>query len=213
VYVPYEYTPDKRWPIILWLHGGGPRGADGLSHTNTDIAAAIRQNSQRFPAIVVMPQARDGHRWDDAMKRQTVAALEASTREFHGDIDRTYLGGYSMGGRGTWTLAWQQPDRFAALIVIAGPVVDIPPEWTADQRATALREIEFLRAGDPYAALASKIRNIPIRIFHGLADTLAHPEESQLMDRALRRVDADVKLTEYPGLGHDSARALNEPEL
>jgi acetyl esterase/lipase len=77
VYVPYEHTPDRSWPVILWLHGGGERGDDGLRPTTRDIAAAIRQNRQRFPAIVVIPQARRGHRWDRAMKAQAVAALDA----------------------------------------------------------------------------------------------------------------------------------------
>ena len=29
VYVPREYTPDNRWPVILFLHGGGTAGHDG----------------------------------------------------------------------------------------------------------------------------------------------------------------------------------------
>ena len=82
-----------------------------------------------------------------------------------------------------------------------------------EERETARREIEFLRASDPYATLALKIRSIPIRLFHGSADTLARPEESRLMERALRQLNAEVKLTEYAGLGHDATPALADAEL
>src|SRR6185369_15689883 len=33
VYVPMEYTPSRRWPVILFLHGSGERGTDGRLQT------------------------------------------------------------------------------------------------------------------------------------------------------------------------------------
>jgi len=33
VYVPRDYAPDKKWPVILFLHGAGERGSDGLKQT------------------------------------------------------------------------------------------------------------------------------------------------------------------------------------
>ena len=55
-YVPYDYDPAKRWPLILFLHGMGERGRDGLIQTEVGIGTAIRRRSERFPCIVVMPQ-------------------------------------------------------------------------------------------------------------------------------------------------------------
>jgi len=33
VYIPPSYTSSRRWPMILFLHGGGERGDDGLLQT------------------------------------------------------------------------------------------------------------------------------------------------------------------------------------
>src|SRR5213596_2660142 len=56
VYVPADYASKPSWPAILFLHGAGERGDDGLLQTNVGLAPAIRQNPSRYPAIVVFPQ-------------------------------------------------------------------------------------------------------------------------------------------------------------
>ena len=33
VFVPFSYTASQRWPVILFLHGAGERGDDGLLQT------------------------------------------------------------------------------------------------------------------------------------------------------------------------------------
>ena len=214
VYVPADYSADRLWPVILFLHGAGERGADGLLQTDVGIGTAIRKHSARFPAIVVLPQARSDHRWDDAMQAQAVAALEAATMEFHGDRDRTYLTGLSMGGRGAWILAGKAPERFAALVVIAGPVTYIPETWTTIEKETAFREGDFLRSADPYGAVAAKVKSLPIRLFHGSADMAVPVTESRQMAAALQRLGTDVKYTEYEGLPHNSwDRAYAELDL
>ena len=58
VYVPREFSRLKTYPVILALHGGGSYGSDGLKQTDGGLARAIRLNPERFPAIVVFPQAK-----------------------------------------------------------------------------------------------------------------------------------------------------------
>ena len=53
VYVPVGYTPDKEWPLIVFLHGMGERGTDGWKQAEVGIGRAIRLNPERFPALVV----------------------------------------------------------------------------------------------------------------------------------------------------------------
>src|SRR5262249_18225588 len=115
VYIPQDWSPQEKWPIILFLHGGGESADDGLIQTQVGIGAAIREHRSRIPAIVVLPQCPKDRGWvqsetDDA----AMAALEAATAEFHADADRTYLTGISMGGYETWHLAAKFPGRFAA---------------------------------------------------------------------------------------------------
>jgi predicted peptidase len=57
VYVPRAFDPTRRWPVILALHGGGEYGGDGLRQTAGALARAIRLHPERYPAIVVFPQA------------------------------------------------------------------------------------------------------------------------------------------------------------
>src|ERR1700686_4344841 len=63
VFVPDNWTPKQKWPIILFLHGSGDRADDGLQPTNSGIGTAIRMDRSRVPAIVVMPQCRKNLWW------------------------------------------------------------------------------------------------------------------------------------------------------
>src|SRR5262249_29221279 len=99
VFVPNNWDTHQKWPVLLFLHGSGERGFDGLQQTDVGIGHAIRQNSAHWPMVVVMPQCRMGSLWtDDNMRKQAMSALEKSIKDFHGDPDRVYLTGLSMGG-------------------------------------------------------------------------------------------------------------------
>src|SRR6266850_2662691 len=63
VFVPEDWASKKVWPIILFLHGAGERGDDGLVQTQVGIGRAIRVDRRRFPAIVVIPQCRKEIWW------------------------------------------------------------------------------------------------------------------------------------------------------
>ena len=96
VYVPANWTPHQKWPIVLFLHGAGERGDDGIQQTDVGIGTAIRSNPSVIPAIVVMPQCRKNIWWvQPPMDDLAIATLEAATKEFHGDTRRTYLTGLS----------------------------------------------------------------------------------------------------------------------
>ena len=51
VFVPDNWSPNQKWPIILFLHGAVERGSDGLLQTHVGIAPAIREGRSRFPAL------------------------------------------------------------------------------------------------------------------------------------------------------------------
>jgi len=210
VYVPVEFASQKKWPIVLFLHGSGERGSDGLIQTDVGIGHALRLGRAKAPFVVVMPQCREGKIWGDPeMQAQALAALDASIKEFHGDRNRVYLTGLSMGGYGTWELAISHPGRFAALVPICGglrPLNDMPElhsSLTGDAKVT-----------DPYAETAKRVGNTPVWIFHGDADQSVPVEESRHMAEALKAAKGNVKYTEYPGVNHNSwDRAYAEPEL
>jgi predicted peptidase len=201
VSVPADWNADRTWPVVLFLHGSNERGEDGIVQSEVGLALAVRKHPERFPAIVVMPQCRPGVDWSSpAMEAQILAALDASTKEFHGDPRRVYLTGFSMGGYGTWSIAAKYPNRFAAIVVVCGGI-----QWPTPPRITK---------EEPYAAIARKVAEIPIWVFHGNADRNVFVTESREMVKLLRELHADVRYTEYDGVAHESwDSAYGEPEL
>jgi len=195
VYVPENWSPKQKWPVILFLHGAGERADDGMFQTQVGIGKGIREHRDRFPAIVVLPQCRKDHWWAQSpMDEVAIASLEAATKEFHGDKDRTYLTGLSMGGYGTWHLAAKYPGRFAAIAPICGGV--LMPDTARLQQASDT---------SPYTEVAKKIGGkTPTWIFHGGDDPTVPVTESQRMNEAMKALGGDVHYTEYPGVGHDS---------
>ncbi len=214
VYVPVDYTPDKLWPIALFLHGSGERGDDGLVQTQAGLGSAIRGDRKRFPMLVVMPQAQPDTRWTGAMAAQALAALDQSIKEFHGDPQRVYLTGLSMGGQGVWYIAAANPHRFAAIAPICGYVNLDAADFTDAQNRALIAQYPFIAEKDPYAAVAKRIGKTPVWIFHGAADDLVPPAESRNMAEQLRAQGDEVRFNEYPGVNHGAwDRAYAEPEL
>ena len=202
VYVPRGFQRSISFPIILALHGGGEYGKDGLLQTDGGLARAIRRHVERFPAIVVFPQSPPGGTpgFQALGERIALAALDKSVAEFNADASRTYLTGLSMGGNGSWYLAYHHDDRFAAVVVVCGFV----GEFTGTTSGVHYPPIVPASTTDPYATIAQKISRLPIWIFHGDADPTVPVDESRRMAAALKANGANVQYTELPGVGHNA---------
>ena len=200
VFVPREYSKEKRWPIILALHGGGEYGSDGMKQTNVGLAPSIRRNAERFPAIVIFPQAKADLQpgWQLDGGRAAMAALDKTLREFNGDPNRIVLTGYSAGGNGTWFLASRYPERFAAIV----PVCAFVSEFRG--RSTPVLYSSLAAGDDPYTKVAQKVAKLPIWIFHGAKDDVVLPEESRKMFAALKKLGSNVQYTELPNANHNA---------
>lgn len=197
VYVPADYAASgARWPVILFLHGAGERGANGLVQTNVGIASAIRSSPARYPALVVMPQVPTDSLWLGTPAQAAIAALDATMAEYRTDPDRVYLTGLSMGGNGTWNLAYQFPQRFAAVAAICSFVTPMP----------MLRGSHAIVPGDgdaAFATLARRLASVPVWIFHGEVDPVVPVTESRRAAEALKAAGGNVRYTEIMGGGHN----------
>jgi predicted peptidase len=209
VYVPASFAPSKKWPVVFFLHGYGGRGKDGEGQMEQGLPVRLRETKD-FPAIVVMPQSREGAWWGDPeMEAQAFAALDAAMKEFNGDPDRIYLTGLSMGGYGTWAFGYKYPEKFAALVPVCGGVVAnrrflSPPAWHP----------LTVKPDDPYGETASRLTKVPIWAFHGEADPRVPVTESRKLTEAVKARGGDVRYTEYPGVAHNSwDKAYWEEEL
>ena len=166
VYLPEEWRRDdhKQWPIILFLHGRGERGSEGMWQTQIGLPQAVRDHPERWPFVIVMPQCPLANYWTDPeMLAMAMAALDRETEEFHGDPERTYLTGLSLGGYGAWELARLHPRRWAAVAIAAGGIFwsYAPERW---QQASTL-PAEYARA----------VGRLPLWLFHGSQDDVVVP--------------------------------------
>jgi predicted peptidase len=199
VYVPRDWTPGRRWPVIVALHGGGEYGTDGLTPTIGALAKAIREHPDRFPAVVVFPHGHPGGAgWQGTNADAAMKEIDGALREFHGDPARVYLTGYSAGGNGAWWLAYHHPGRFAAAVIVCGFVT----AFTGRQSHNDYPAIAPASAADPYAEVARGVGALPIWLVHGDADKNVSVEESRHMFAALKLAGDDVHYIELPGVEH-----------
>ncbi len=204
VYLPEDYRrgDHREWPVILFLHGRGERGVEGMWQTQIGLPLQVRDHPERWPFVIVMPQCTFPSFWTDRpMLDMAMAELDQETEELHGDPRRTYLTGISMGGYGALELARDYPHRWAAIMIASGgPFWSYAPErW----REASTLPAEYARA----------VGRTPVWMFHGSEDNVVPERESELMFNALKSGGGHVRLWVYQGMHHDSwARAYNEPE-
>ncbi len=209
VYVPPGYDPARRWPVVLFLHGAGEAGTDGVRHTEVGLGRALRDHPGGCPAVVVCPQGPRGDVGGGERARIALAALDATIGEFHGDPGRVSLAGLSLGAYGAWVLAAEDPSRWAGIVSVAGGIV--PPPY---MRARLPELPPALAAGDPYAATARRVKGIPAWLFHGEDDATVPVTESRKLVAALKAAGASPRYTEYAGAPHNVwDRAFADPAL
>ena len=182
-YLPTDYEAQEKWPVLLFLHGSGERGTD-LEKVKVHGPPKLIAGGKQFPFIVIAPQCPRFQRWEMSQLGALLDHVEATLKV---DADRTYVTGLSLGGYGTWQLAANFPDRFAAIVPICG-------------------------GGEPDSAAV--ISHLPVWNFHGALDRAVPLKASEEMIAALRKAGAEPKFTVYPEAGHDSWTATYEnPEL
>ncbi|MBM4042568.1 MAG: phospholipase [Planctomycetes bacterium] len=174
LYLPPGYERGrKRWPLLLFLHGAGERGKDPELVKKHGPPRLIAEGHE-FPFIVVSPQCPKGQSWSTDVLHALLDELGGSYRV---DTRRVYLTGLSMGGYGTWSLACERPERFAAIAPICG-------------------------GGN--RLLAHGLKDVPVWAFHGAKDEVVPLAESERMVDAVKGCGGKAKLTVYPEAGHDS---------
>jgi predicted peptidase len=187
VYVPPEYTAENVWPVVLFLHGSGERGTDGLLQTEVGIGTTLRRNHTLIPAIVVMPQCRPLKTWTGDMALMATRCVDDVARDYKLDPQRVYLTGLSLGGAGAFFLGGRLTDTFAAIITVCG-------------------------FGD--TADAAGLAKTPIWIWHGSADRNVPVKQSREMADAIKKAGGEVKFTEIPGGDHFIwDKVYSDPEL
>jgi predicted peptidase len=231
VFVSSKVTRDKKAPLVLALHGfsgnhgtfmrtaavdaaeeGGyilvgamgysPSGSFGMPFGGRGAARGPAPAPTEGPAAV--PAAPRGGRGgapiggtavtDPAMvaelsEKDALYVLEMVSKEFNVDDRRIYLMGHSLGGGGALYMGEKYADTWAAVAPLAPAAFGF--EWTA----------------------ASKLRNVPLLIMQGEADTTVRPASSQALADQLRALNFQCEIKIMPGLDHGTIIAGAMPDV
>jgi predicted peptidase len=161
-------------PLIIFLHGSGERGSD-LNKVKAWGPPAIVEKNADFPFMLVSPQVPENEWWHaDELK----GMIDEVLSKYNVDRHRVYLTGLSMGGFGTWDLAINYPEYFAAIAPICGGGIPL---------------------------LARKLKGIPTWAFHGKKDPNVPEHYSADMVEALKAAGGNVKYTVLPEGEHVDA--------
>jgi predicted peptidase len=187
IFLPKGYDDShKKWPLLLYLHGGMGRGKDFKKLHWYPVPRIILEKKYEPPFIVLIPQCPVGKMWSDMVLIEVAELLKTTMESYKVDTTRVYAVGYSMGGNGVLALANYVPDIFAAIAPMSG----MSNTWWA-----------------------SKIKNIPSWFFHGAKDDRVPVRESDEMVDALKKEGAEVKYTRSDSRAHSPPTEKEHLEL
>jgi predicted peptidase len=188
LYLPKNYGAETgqpaegKWPLVLFLHGRG-ESQGPLSGVKKWGPPNFIDHGIQFPYVIASPQCPPSPKsWNSAEEQKLLLALlDHLTNSLKVDADRVYLTGLSMGGFGSWRLAADHPELFAAVVPICG-------------------------GGNP--ADADKLKNLPIWVWHGEADPTVPVKRSiEMVDAIKKAGSTTIRLTTLAHIGHVSWQA------
>ena len=172
VETPKNYNETKQYPLVIFLHGSVESNAKSFEYRE-----GIRNsffNPIDDPFIYAAPIKLEID-WDP---KKISDVIENIKKNMNVDEKRIYLTGLSMGGRGTFIVASDLPDTFAAIMPLSphhGPY--------------------------SYVSLAKKVKHIPIWMSHGTNDNISSYNMAKEMSDSLKFYGANIKF-ESPKSGH-----------
>ena len=187
-YLPKDYDPAKKYPLVFFLHGAGERGNDTPEHI--DLVYRYfwlnrAKDGEDFPFIMAAPQCPNTNYWG-AYIESLNGFLDFLISDNSVDTSRIYLTGLSMGGTGTWLWSLANPERFAAIAPVCGTGV----AWYGE-----------------------RLVNKPVWAFHGDIDTVVPTACSLEMVTGINKHGGNAKLTLLPGVGHNAWDAAYEGNM
>jgi len=209
--LPKDFSENKTYPLVLFLHGAGERGNDNKTQLVHGSKMFLQHHeTDSFPAIIVFPQCPKEDYWSNVTRDYSKKGLEKFkfkrlgkptksmklvlnlmdelTQKPYVKKDQVYVGGLSMGGMGTFDILNRKPEMFAAAFPICG-------------------------GGNP-KSVSRYANKVSLWVFHGGMDDVVHPYFSLAMVTALQKKDSDVKLTYFENDNHNTWDAtFLEPNL
>lgn len=174
----------KKFPLMIFLHGSGERGND-LEKVKSH-SPFTYQNEIKEEIAILAPQCPENVWWDTKLVYELIMA---TISKYNIDTNRIYITGLSMGGWGTWKLAIEHPELFAAVVPVCAPA-------------------------DRFMIINAGKLNMPIRIYHGALDDIVPPSESIDMHQKLKKENKQSELFIFSNDNHNSwDSTYSNPEL
>jgi predicted peptidase len=199
VFIPQDYDAKMKYPLVLYLHGGGGRGDDNRKQFDGGNGYLIdfftgAEAQARYPSFVVAPQSPMQEGWIEydsitptRQVRLVYEMIGELQRSYSIDTTRIYVSGQSMGGFGTFAIISEYPTTFAAGVALCG-------------------------GGD--LAKVSRLVKTPIWAFHGAKDEAVSVERSRTITAAIKKAGGQARYTEYADGDHLVwPRVVKETEL
>lgn len=123
IWLPEDFDETASYPMIVSLHGSLPTESSPESVMRHGLPAVLALDEQPadFDFVVLSPRGLDGVDWWSSGQPEEVNELvDAIVADLPIDPGRIYLTGFGTGGQGAWHLAARYPDRYAAVVSVAG---------------------------------------------------------------------------------------------
>ena len=184
LHLPRGYDDQRADWPLVVFLHGSGERGDDLERVKVHGPPRHAAAGREYPFVLCSPQLEAGARWAPATLHDLLAALRARWRI---DPHRITATGLSLGGHGVWNWAAAYPDDLAGIAPVCG-------------------------YGDPTAVC--RARHVPVRAYHGSADTVVPLAAQQACVDTLRACGGEVGFTVYPGVGHDAWNpAYEDPGL
>jgi predicted esterase len=185
VYLPTSYSPSKKYPLVVLLHGAGG--------DETDFIEAYRGQWPKLAEergyILASVNGRgplSGYSTESGGEQDVLDVMQMVEKRYSIDPSKVYLGGHSMGGGGTWKIGLANQDKFAGFIPIA-PAGNNP-------------------------ALMKDLKK-PVMLVCGVKDALVPVAGCRAVAAKAKELNAPVKYSEYPDSDHLSVAVIAVPDI
>ena len=182
IYIPESYSPNKKYALVTFLHGLGGENMNPKNLSGGTFFSNIKASKYGEDTIYLIPQCPKDMTWPDNRETITVAYELIMSLSTHLSIDksRLYISGHSNGSKGVAYMLMEHPNTFAAAVMGSG--------------ASSLK----------YYTNLENIATASVWMFIGTADEVSgFYQNVNNLYNALKELGADVKYTEFKGLGHN----------
>jgi predicted peptidase len=193
VYLPkgYEKDKNKKWPLIVFLHGSGDRGNNIHLLAKASPYMYIREQED-LPFIIVAPLLAYTPYYRSFPVKYIDDFLTKIISDYRVDSDSVYFTGLSMGGEATYRYGINHPDRVAAISPLCPPLL-------IDKSDLYIKSQGWEFIDKPLTDLI----NMPIWTIGGGKDLYVPVEHVRKVADAIKKAGGNIKLTILEENGHD----------